>query len=463
MKRKTTAALLLQRSGWFDTINNHEAIKELQEDGDRIIFKLSPILDIKKTWSIYSTETAAAVSVELRSLDCELIILVYQTRVDHFFLSQILKGVGRRPLIAWCYLPWSRIPRPMTYEDLVKGSSMYAMSVSLAELSNSKIPCLALFGSADDPAVQQNIRHFSHAAQASRDLAKVKVGYLGLNGDAGSSANFTPLNRLGINSLRIELSDFQNHMSSIASKDVEKYLTDLDSLQIDVMVTDETIRKTAGSALALLRLGKEKSLDYFAVPDHAAQFRSLASYCPGIPPHFDPDGIPTFIPSVDIDAIASSIVLNLISNNICFLMRLWFWDQARNLVVGGHGGMQNPAEIAAGPMIIAGDYECVRNDPDGGAQIEFIAKPGRVTLLQLCNTPTGMKAMSVTGMCLESDPWIEGIPHAIVRLDCSISKFLRRLSQEGGTAYWVMTYGSHVEELAALFELMAIPYEVLHD
>jgi hypothetical protein len=229
------------------------------------------------------------------------------------------------------------------------------------------------------------------------------------------------------------------------------------------MVTDETIRKTAGSALALLSLGKEKDLDYFAVPDHAAQFRSLAGFCPGIPPHFDPDGVPTFIPSVDIDAIASSIVLNLISNNICFLMRLWFWDQARNLVVGGHGGMQNPAEIAAGPMMIAGDYECVRNDPDGGAQIEFIAKPGRVTLLQLCNTLSGMKAMSVTGMCLESDPWIEGIPHAIVRLDCSISKFLRRLSQEGGTAYWVMTYGSHVEELAALFELIAIPYEVLHD
>ena len=144
-------------------------------------------------------------------------------------------------------------------------------------------------------------------------------------------------------------------------------------------------------------------------------------------------------------------------------MRLWFWDQARNLVVGGHGGMQNPSEVAAGPMMICGDYECVRNDPDGGAQIEFIAKPGRVTLLQLCDSPDGMKAMTVTGMCLESDPWIEGIPHAIVRLDCTIGKFLARLSEEGGNAYWVMAYGSHADELAALFELLAIPFEILHD
>ena len=463
MKRKTTAALLLQRSEWFDTTNNQEAIKELGEDGDRIIFKLSPILDIKKTWSIYSTDTAAAVSVELRSLDCELIILVYQTRVDRFYLNQILKGVGRRPLIAWCYLPWSRIPRPMTYEDLVKGSSMYAMSVSLAELSNSKVPYLALFGSADDPSVQRNIRDFSHAAQASSDLSKTKLGYLALDENAGASRDFTLLERLGINSQRIELSEFQHHISGVTSKEIENYLAVINDRQIDVMVTDETIHKTARTALAMLNIGIGNNLDYFAVPDHNPQFRNIAGYCPGIPPHFDPDGSPSFIPSVDVDAIATYIVLNLISNHICFLMRLWFWDQARNLVVGGHGGMQNPVDISNGPMMISGDYECVRNDPDGGAQIEFIAKPGRVTLLQLCKTPAGLKAMAVTGICLESDPWIEGIPHAIVRLDCSIGKFLGRLSSEGGTAYWALTYGSHAEELAALFELMAIPFELLHD
>jgi hypothetical protein len=337
------------------------------------------------------------------------------------------------------------------------------MSVSLAELSNSKVPYLALFGSADDPAVQQNIRDFSHAAQASSDLTKTRLGYLALDGDTGASNNFTSLEQLGINLQRIELSEFQHHLSGVTAKDIKNYLAVLKDRQIEVMVTDETIHKTARTALALLNIGKDKELNYFAVPDHNAQFRNLAGYCPGIPPHYDPDGSPSFIPSVDVDAIATYIVLNLISNNICFLMRLWFWDQARNLVVGGHGGMQNPVEISTGPMMISGDYECVRDDPDGGAQIEFIAKPGRVTMVQLFNSPAGMKAMAVTGICLESDPWIEGIPHAIVRLDCSIGKFLSRLSGDGGSAYWALTYGSHAEELAALFELMAIPFEVLHD
>ena len=289
MKRKTTAALLLQRSEWFDNTGNHEAIKELLDDGDRIIYQLNHILDIKQTWSIYSAETAEAVSVELRSLACELIILVYQTRVDQLFLDEILKGAGSRPLIAWCYLPWRRIPRPMTYEELVKGSSMYGMSVSLSQLSNSQVPYLALFGSADDPAVQLNIQAFSHAAQVSNDLTKIKLGYLALDDADGDSHQFDSLNRLGFTAQGVPLTDFTSHLHSITVDDVNAYVSTAASQSIDVMVTDDTFQKAAAAALALSNLGKGIGLDYFAVPDHHPVFRRVAGVCPGLPSWGNPE------------------------------------------------------------------------------------------------------------------------------------------------------------------------------
>ncbi len=463
MIRKTTAALLLQRSEWFDLTDDQEAIQELEDDGDRLIFKLSPILEIKKSWSIYSVETAQAASVELRSMECDLIILVFQTRVDQSFLGQILKGVEKRPLVAWCYLPWRRIPHPMTYEELVKGSSMYAMSTTLAQLTENKIPYLAAFGSADDPVVQEKIRHFAHAAHVSSSLSKVSLGYLDLEQPDDRISRLQALTRLGVESTRIGSVEFQAAFSTVTPEEIDAYLGYLKSQSVEIMVTDDTIRKAARSALALGCVGTARQLDYFAVPDHSAAFRRLAGYCPGIPPGQQDGQSTIFIPTDDIGAVASTVILNLISGNPCFLMRLWFWDQPRNLVVGGHGGIQNPAGLSDGPVMICGDYECVRNDPDGGAQIEFITRPGRVTLLRICETADGFNATAATGMCLESDPWIEGIPHAMVRLDCTISLFLSRLSEAFGNAYWAMTYGSHVEELAALFELKAIPFTVLHD
>jgi hypothetical protein len=463
MQKKATAALLLQRSDWFNKTDNPEAIAGLDEDGDRIIFKLSPIVDIKRTWSVYSTDTAEAVSIELRSLDVDLVILVYQTRVDNYFLEKIITGVGEHPLIAWCYLPWRRIPRPLTYEDLVKGSSFYAMSSALGHLFDMKKPYLAAFGSADDPLVLRDIRHFAIAAQVSHELTRTDLGVLELDDELELLNDNCIFGSLGISSHKISLPVFDKYIQSITSNDSDKYLADLRGLNVEVMVTDDTLCSAAKTAVALSRLANDEHLNFFAIPDHHAKFQEIAGLCPGLPPSKNHDREISYIPSTDHGAIASSIIQKMITGNPGFMMRLWFWDKAKNLVVGGLGGVQNPEQIANGPMFISGDYECTRNDPDGGAQLEFATRPGRVTLLQMRSTPKGCKATAVSGIALESDPWIEGIPHAVVRLDCSIDNFLYMLAHSGAGEYWVMTYGSYLEELKAFFELKAIDFEILMD
>jgi len=204
-------------------------------------------------------------------------------------------------------------------------------------------------------------------------------------------------------------------------------------------------------------------VNFLAVPDHDPQFREQFGLCPGLPPGLLGEDHINFIPTTDYGAIASSVALQMVSNSPVFVMRIWFWDRAKNILVGGHGGIQNPNGITGGPMWVSGDYECMRDDPDGGAQLEFIMKPGRITLLQINNTSSGCRAMAASGICLESEPRIEGVPHAVVRIDCSIEYFLQKMSESGGSAYWVICYGDFINELKALFELKAIRFEQLLD
>ena len=463
MKRKTTAVLLLLRSNWFDRTSSHEAMVELDEDGDRIVYKLSPFLDIVKTWSIFSVETATAVSVELRSLEIDLVILVYQTRIDQDYIERMLKGVGVRPLVAWCYLPWRRIPQPMTYEDLVKGSSFYGMTASLSHLRELNVPFLAAFGSADDPSVLSKIETFSRAAQVANEMTRTHLGVLDDLDESRSPELDCFLSTFGMVPDRIPMDHMGEILQAIPNEAIDNYLNELTRRNVELMVTNETLCRGARTALALSQLARDREVNFLAVPDHSLQFRGQFDLCPGLPPGFHEENQPIYIPTTDYGAIASSVALQMISASPVFVLRIWFWDRAKNILVGGHGGIQNPNGISLGPMWVSGDYECMRDDPDGGAQLEFILKPGRITMLQINNTSSGCRAMAASGICLESEPRIEGIPHAVVRIDCSIEYFLQKMAESGGSAYWVICYGDYISELKALFELKAIRFDQLLD
>ena len=262
MIKKTTTALLIQRSEWFDKTNNLEAITELEEDGDRIVYKLSPFLDIIRTWSIFSPETARAVSIELRSLNVDFVILVYQTRVDQDFIESILKGLGNRPLVAWCYLPWRRIPHPMTYEDLVKGSSFYGMTASLSHLRDLGVPYLAAFGSADDPKVLSNIEEFARAAQVANEMTSLQLAILRAKDDPASETEECFLSNFGLTPRTISFDLLEQCLQDIQEEMVDDYLATLHNLQVEIMVTDETLRQAARTALAISALAQEHQLKF---------------------------------------------------------------------------------------------------------------------------------------------------------------------------------------------------------
>ncbi len=143
------------------------------------------------------------------------------------------------------------------------------------------------------------------------------------------------------------------------------------------------------------------------------------------------------------------------------LVEVWFWDESRNQVICGHNGMQNPLLAEDNAAWISRDYENQNPELLEGAQFQFVARSGRVTLFQLRSTPKSWQAVALSGMCLESRPWVKGYPHALLRLDTTIEHFLNRLASVGASQHWILAYGNVIEELESLCQMANIPLEVL--
>jgi L-fucose isomerase-like protein len=464
MSGRTLAALVIQRSEWFGQTADPDAMNDLEEDSDRILIKLSPFLDVAHIWSVSSSETAIAAGIGLAAADeIELVILALQTRVDRDYLDILLKGIGNRPLVVWGYIPWRRIPQPVAYEALVKGGSFSGATVTLARLHDLGIPHLATFGSADDPQVLKDVERFACAAHVAHGLRRLQLGLLCDNPAPQPPPMNCALQALGLTVRVVSSQRLADLISLITSQAIDQAEAALREAPVEVMITDDTLRLGLRNVLALHQLAATEGLDYLALPEHNAAFRQQYGLCPGLPASLMNPEATCCIPTLDLPALAAHVLLQQASQSVALLMRIWFWDRAKNTILGGHGGPQDPTGIAHGTIILCGDYECAREDPDGGAQLEFVARPGRVTLLQLHQTAQGCRATACSGYCLESDPRVEGVPHALVRLDCSIDAFLREMAHGGASAYWSMVYGNHLDELEALFAFKAIAFSVLND
>jgi hypothetical protein len=458
MDSKARAALVLLRSNWFEKTQLSDGLKELSEDQALLAKKLNEFLDIDKTWQVYSEASLCECGKYLAESVLDLVILIFLTHVDQTWMEKLPDILKGHPLVAWCYLPWKRIPHTLTYEEFLRTSGSASMFSMFGSLHRAQIPFLATFGSLDDPMVKRDLVTYAAAARAVQATKLSKSGVL-LSSIAEELA--TPLLTAGIQFERIAVQEYEQAFRSVLPDEIDEYLVSLEELSPEYMVTTDTIRLSASISIALRKIAETHQLDLLIVPDHDAGIRAITHLCPGLPP--DPTGKESVIYQSILNpgVIFANLITKQLTGEAGFLMKLWFWDKARNLFVGGNTGLQNQNFATHGQTYIIGDYECSRDDPDGGAQLEFIVHPGRVTLLQMLPSKDGWQAIGTTGICLERELWVEGVPQAVIRLDPAIDDFLSTLAEMDTTQYWVLGYGNYLSELKACFDIMNISFQVI--
>jgi L-fucose isomerase-like protein len=259
----------------------------------------------------------------------------------------------------------------------------------------------------------------------------------------------------------LSVGELKRLSEALPQPEVDSYLAGLRQ-QFPVRgVSEATLVLAARASLGLAHLAVERWLSLISLNDIAPELHEVLGLRPCLyPPLFDQAGLLAGLEG-DLGAATAMFILNRLTGSPVLFAETWFWDEVDNLIVTGHAGPQNPALARPGSAWISHDLEFAQSDRTEGAHLQFVARPGRVTLFQLRSTPTSWQAIVTTGAAIETEPWVEGYPHAVIRLDVPIDQFLHQVAAAGSTQHWAVAYGEAQAGVVAVCHLLNIPLQVI--
>jgi hypothetical protein len=447
MQDNPRVGLILMRSNNLSCAQPEQFRSEIQSDEQVVMTRLSDHFEILGPWIVDSPEALQNCQRTLRDTDLDMIVLAYQTWAEDSYLVSLLPAVGTIPLVVWCYLPWRRLPHPALYSDLQRTSGLVGTFAALGTLHNLGTKFLFTFGAPDDPRLVHDLTVAGRAARLRQSLRKARFGLIPSRTDQMQCTfvdEYRLMADLGPEVEYIPVEDLRQAAEQASAEDVAGYLSRLSQRFPAEGVADETLRQAARAALGLARIADKARLDLLAIDDTAPELHQAFGMRPALYPLLSwgdktpagdllPAGDTLYQPEGDLGAATANYILHHLTGSPTMFMELYFWDEPRNQLIGGHGGLQNPALADPRGAQITPDFAFCPPGKLEGAQMQFIARPGRITLLQLRSVPRGWQAMALSGMCLESQPCLEGFPHAILRLDAPVEHFLNRAAAVGVT------------------------------
>jgi L-fucose isomerase-like protein len=462
---RPTVALILLRAEWFDSVVAlPELVQAVGQDAEKLEARLGERLDVRHVWIVNSIPAMQAAAISIRSVQVDLFVLVFQVWSEDSYLRPLLEAIAGRPLAAWCFLPWRRLPEHVSFVQVLRGSGPVGAFESLGTLHNLSVRFAFTHGAPDDPRPLADLETAAKAARLHRLLGGARIGLLPARNEQMQSTfvdEFRLHHQLGPTVEYLSVGDLLNACASLSVSEVDQFIQHLRQRYPLQGVSETTLLQAVRASQGLARLAVERDLDVLSFNDIAPETHAALGLRPALYPLlFEDSGILVGLEG-DLGAATALFILHHLTGSACLFTEIWFWDEIENTVVGGHAGPQNPALASPGRAWISQDYEYAQSDRTEGAHIQFVARAGRVTLLQLRGTPGGWQAITASGEALDSPPRLEGYPHAVVRLDVPVDRFIRQVARVGSTQHWIMAYGDALAELRAFFELVDIPLEVI--
>ena len=465
MQEKPRVGLILMRATWPDSPESREILDGVRVDTQAILDRLNQHFEIQSPWVVDSQESLHACQKALRESDLDLVLLAFQTGAEDIFLTSLLQAIGTRPLLLWCYAAWGRLPGAISAAEIMRVSGSVGTFGALGTLRNLDVPFLFTFGAAEDPRLIDDLVVAGRAALMRKALRSARFGVIPSRSDRMQSTfvdEYRLMTDFGPRVVYVPVNDYKELAEAIPQERVDAYVDHLTRHYPVRNVARDGLDRAARAALGLADLAQNLEINVMTVNDDSLDLRRSFGVNPSLYP--DIPGLPEdrlFQPESDLGAATANYILHSLTGSPTMFLELWFWDEARNIFIGGHAGMQNPALGEAGAVCIVPDEALCREGGQPGAQFQFPAHAGRVTLFQLRSTPQGWQAIAATGIVLEGTPSLEDYPHAIIRVDATIAHVLNRLAETGATQHWVMSYGSVLHEIEAFCQMEKIPLEVL--
>ena len=456
---------------WFEEVvlGNEEAAREferfLKEDRSRIIDRLSgECIPVECPLVTSRAKAREAVRMLLRE-DVDAVLLCFVVWSEDEYLLDLRDVMLIRPTILWTYTPYERAPKHMDVMTLFRDSGFVSSFEIFGVLKRMGLRTFHVLGSVLDDAPVERIGRIARAARVRSRLRTARLGVLPYRND---QMIVTYVDEFG---LYAQLGPSVDYISVLQLKKAsdsidEDQVTDLvrwvkEHCRIDERITDKNLATSARVSLGMAELMEHRNIDGLALSDLNPELHEVLGLRPCLYPESLAGSRRVVGNEGDLGGTAAMLMLGWLTGRPVMFTEIFNYDREDNVVVAGHAGPANYllADESYG-VSITPDYELMDATSElSGVWMEFVGKPGRVTMVNLIGVQGGFQFTVLGGESLGKTLRMDGYPHITVKIDPPVEDFIRSNAAHGVSHHWAVVHEDvrdEIEFLAAMLECSCI-------
>jgi L-fucose isomerase-like protein len=494
---------------WFEEVvlgkdeSARSFARYLDEESGRILERLSRNVTAVAAPVVTSVEKARSAARQFFAEDVDALLFVFLAWSEDEYLLPFRDIMAVRPAILWVSTPYKNPPKKSSIMELFKNSGVVGSFEAFGVLRAMTAPKgvgisggtehrrgegsapFFVFGSSaadthapdagrpryknhrssdarpvlEDPYTE--IATIVRAAAVRKALRTAKLGVLPYRNPQMIVTyidEFELYSSVGPLIEYISALELRKAVDLVSPAAVREYVEKVRAeCAIDSRVTEDNLFASARASLGMESLMFDRELEGLALSDLIPELHEVL----GLRPCLYPERLARSANEGDLGGTTAMLMLRMLAGRPVMFTEIFNCDRDTGVVVAGHAGPSNYL-IADGktPVTVTPDYELMDSKSGvGGVWMEFIAAPGRVTMVNFFRNPgpaAGFQMTVLGGESLGGELRVEGYPHAAVRIDPDMHRFLRSCAENGTSHHWAIVHGDVRAELWFLADMLRI-------
>ncbi len=416
---------------------------------------------------VTSMEKAWNVSQGLLSGNFDTVVFCSVVWTEDEYLLAFKDVMKIRPCIIWGMTPYKNSPARSDIMDLFKNSGIVGTVEGLNVIVKMGVKPFFVFGGYFDEEPVLKINKLAKAAKVFKDLKRTKLGILPYRNFQMITTyvdEFRLYSQIGPVVEYISCLQLKKAADSIPEEKVSDYLARVNKqFKIDSRVSQDNLRKSARASLGFEKIIIDNKLDGIALSDLIPELHEVVGLRPCLYTEKLAKSEVVVGNEGDLGGTTAMYMLRKLTGNPVMFTEIFNLDYESNSVGAGHAGPSNYLLAQSDDRVtITPDFELMDATSDiSGVWMEFIGKPGKVTILNFICTLDNFQMTILSGESLGGEPRFDGYPHYQIKLDPDLKTFLYSNSANGTSHHWAVVNGDVKEELSYLADMLGVKKVIL--
>ena len=466
--KKPKIGLVFFIARWFEEVvlgggESAEAFtKFLKEDTSKIKELLSEANDVVDFPLVSSMEKAWDSADKILGGNFDAVVFCSAVWTEDEYLLAFKDVMKIIPSVIWGFTPYKNPPVKSSIMDLFKNSGIVGTVEGFNVVVKMGVKPFYVFGSYYEGEPVRKINRIAKSAKVFKDLKRAKLGmlpYRNFQMIVTYVDEFRLYSQIGPVVEYISCLQLKKSTDAISDSQVTDYIKEIKSkFKIHSAITQDNLFKSAKAALGFEKIIFDKKLDGIALSDLNPELHEVMGLRPCLYTEKLARSEIVVGNEGDLGGTTAMLMMRKLTGNPVMFTEIFNLDYEKNTIGTGHAGPSNYLAAQSNDKVtITPDYELMDATSDiGGVWMEFIGKPGKVTILNFICTMDNFQMTILNGNSLGGEVRFDGYPHYAIEIEPRLQDFLGSSSVNGTSHHWAVVNGDIKEELSYLADMLGV-------